>query len=136
MGLKRFMLFLLLACNKPAPAPKPPPQAEVKPDPVPPAVDVAAAQDLDEGPNDWTIHSGDGKATLHQKGTTPEHCVVSCSDAEKEVWKSNGACLADKTERKFMSKDCEKLVVMIPSPPRGKSWRQAVVMRVYKRDKL
>jgi hypothetical protein len=115
MRLKRFVLVASL-CVIPASADEPEPG---------------------EGPNAWVIHSGDGKATLRQKETAPGKCYLTCTTGDgKEAWKSSGACMAEKAERKFMGKDCQRTIVFIPSPPRGKNWRQAVVMRVYKKEKL
>jgi hypothetical protein len=146
MGLKRFLLAAMLtavSCNNATPPPQPSPEAEVKPDPPPaPAPSPKAAPkadepEVDEGPNNWVIHSGDGASTLRQTAAgSPGKCALSCAQSGTELWKSLGPCLAEKSERKFLAKDCERTVVMIPAPPRGKSWRETVVMRVYKRDKL
>jgi hypothetical protein len=101
------------------------------------ATAMAQEPEADEGPYGWVIHSGDGSATLRQKPTAPGKCYVSCTLGDgKEAWHASGECMAEKSERKFLADDCQRTVVMIPAPPRGKSWRQAVVIRVYKKDKL
>jgi hypothetical protein len=146
MGLKRFVLAVGLAvagCEK-TPPPQPPPQAQPPPDSPPPAATPpgpkADEAEAEEGPHNWVIHSGDGASTLRQKATAGDKCLLSCTKADgaeaREVWKSLGPCMAEKNERKFLAGNCERTVVMIPAPPRGKSWRETVVMRVYRRDKL
>lgn len=98
---------------------------------------LAEEPETDEGPFSWVIHSGDGSATLRQKPAAPGKCYLSCNLGDaSEAWHATGECIGEKSERKFLANDCQRTVVMIPAPPRGKNWRQVVVMRVYKKDKL
>jgi hypothetical protein len=99
---------------------------------------LAAAQEAEEDSKwAWVIHSGDGKATLRQKPSTPDRCYLECTSGDGSVaWKANAACLAEKADWKFMAPDCTRTVVLIPAPPRGKPWRASQVMRVYKKEKL
>lgn len=139
-------LASLCACKKERPPP-PPPSVPVEtpkpPDPATVAPDAGAARaevavdDPDESPLAWSIYSGDGKSKLKQKPGAPGKCWLECTGADgASVWSATGACFGEKSDRKFLANDCVRTVVMIPAPLRSKSWRQAEVMRVYKKDKL
>jgi len=144
MGLKRWLigvsLFALCAgCKKERPPPPPPsvPAETPNPPPVPVAQEADAPVEDDESPYAWAIHSGDGKSTLKQRPGAPGKCYLDCVGPDgAKVWSASSECLAEKSDRKFLSNDCIRTVVMIPSPDRGKSWRQVQVMRVYKKEKL
>ncbi len=85
----------------------------------------------------WVSHSGDGSATLRQKPGAPGNCFLECTLGSGETaWKAMAPCMAEKSDRRFVANDCSRTVVMIPAPPRSQKWRQAQVMRVYKKDKL
>ena len=133
-------LLLLTACSDPpAKAPAPPP--------APPAPPVAAAApapevpgDADAGTNDdpraWVTSSADGRSTLRQKSVGGE-CYAECRLGDgTQLWEGVGACMAARHERRFLANDCERVVVIIPAPDRGKSWASTEVMRVYARNKL
>ncbi len=148
MTLKRSFTALALvfvcACKKDRPPPPPPPPPSVpaetpKADPAAaaPAAAVDAADDSAE-PLAWAIHSGDGRSTLRQKPAAPGKCFLECTAGDGSVaWSSTGAdCFGEKSDRKFLSNDCLRTVVIIPSPSRAQAWRKTQVMRVYKKERL
>jgi Tfp pilus assembly protein PilE len=84
----------------------------------------------------WVSYSGDGKATLRQVSRAGQ-CTVECTvDGGRVAWTSQGSCLAARGERRFVAADCERTVVLVPAPDRGRDWAQTQVMRVYRQGKL
>jgi hypothetical protein len=84
----------------------------------------------------WSTWSADGKTELRQS-KHDGRCHVECVKPDgARAWEAVGTCLATPGERRFVSSDCERTVVLIPSPLRGKPWSATEVMRVYARDHL
>lgn len=119
MPLKRVVVIAMLAAATPAGS------AE------------APEQNSDDSPFAWGVFSADGKSSLKQRPTALGKCLLECLGPDgKTVWKATAKCFAEKADRKFLANDCVRTVVMIPAPLRTQSWRQAEVMRVYKKEKL
>ncbi|MBL8949710.1 MAG: hypothetical protein JNK82_02965 [Myxococcaceae bacterium] len=146
MGLKRWLIGVSLfalcgaGCKEgrpPPPPPSVPADTPKPPEPVAPPRAEVPVEDPDESPLAWTIYSADGKSTLKQKPAGPGKCYAVCTGPDgNEVWSATAECLGQKSDRKFFANDCVRTVVMMPAPDRAKQWRQAEVMRVYKREKL
>lgn len=84
----------------------------------------------------WSTWSADGKTELRQS-RHDGRCHVECVKPDgARAWEEVGTCLAAPGERRFVSNDCERTVVLIPAPLRGKAWSATEVMRVYVRDRL
>ncbi len=83
----------------------------------------------------WTSYSADGKTTLRQT-VSDGGCTVTCTKADGSVAWTGQRCLAHRGERRFVAADCERTVVLIPAPLKGKRWDETQVMRVYAREKL
>jgi hypothetical protein len=79
----------------------------------------------------WTSYSADGKTTLRQTVSDG-----GCTKADGSVAWTADRCLAHRGERRFIAADCERAVVLIPAPLKGKRWDETQVMRVYARGKL
>ena len=104
----------------------PPPKPGTPEIPEPPPTD----------PRDWVSYSADGKTELRQK-PDGDKCHLVCTQAEGKVaFDVVGPCMAEKFERRFLSADCVRTVVLIASPNRGKDWSKTVVMRVYSKATL
>lgn len=94
------------------------------------------AEDGPGGDDAWTSYSNDGNTTLRQTSVNGQ-CSTECRLATGEVaWAKDGICIAKKGERRFVSPDCQRVVVLIPAPNRGRDWAQTKVMRVYSKGKL
>jgi hypothetical protein len=91
---------------------------------------IALAED-----ESWTSYSADGKATLRQ-AFSGGGCTVTCTTGDGAVAWTSERCLAHRGERRFVSADCERAVVLIPAPLKGGRWDQTEVMRVYTHGKL
>lgn len=134
MPLKRAALFvvvLLMACRKPAPQePAAPAAFEV------PVVDPSTEPD---DPKVWRVYSPDTHTSLSQALSTQGRCELTCQH-EKEpqpAWRAVAVpCIGQKLDWRFVANDCERVVVIDPAPSKANGWRAAVVMRIYKRDKL
>jgi type IV pilus assembly protein PilA len=94
------------------------------------SADAQAETDTREDENSWVSYSSDGKTTLRQRAT---ECQVEGSEP---AWSTNGPCLSTKGERRYVAADCQRTVVLVPAPDRGKDWAQTTVMRVYAGGKL
>lgn len=105
----------------------------------PTAARPGRAENADEREGDantWVSYSGDGLTTLRQRSAQGQ-CSLECSKEGGQVlWASNGKCIAGPGERRFVSPDCERIVVLVPAPNRGGDWAQTNVMRVYARGAL
>ncbi len=114
--------------------------------PAPPAVTVAgsaakpsevtvyASEELSEwDKRTWNSFSQDGHATLVQN-STGSTCQVECSVNDKRVWFQDG-CLGEVKDVRFVSNDCERVVVIFPVPLRGSGWQRQTVASVFDRSR-
>ena len=125
------LLTLAWSCDK-KPRPAPPPPS----DQPPVAIDTPPAPSTDEDERAWVSYAGDGKTTLRQKSVGGQ-CYSECTTGDgKRVWEGVSPCLAEKFERRFVSVDCERVVVFNPAPNRGRAWSTTEVMRVYAKNRL
>lgn len=141
MNVLLFVLLSSASCSNkstpqpvavaPTPAPAPAPTAATKPpDPEP---DAGVRED---DPKAWQSYSADGKATLRQKSVGGD-CYSECTLGDgTRVFEGVAPCFSAKHERHFVSLDCERVVVIVPAPDRGKDWSATEVMRVYARNQL
>jgi hypothetical protein len=96
----------------------------------------AGAEADGEDARAWVSYSPDGKAMLRQKSVGGQ-CYSECRLGDGALaWEGVAPCLAEKHERHFVANDCERVVVLIPAPNRGKPWSATEVMRVYARNRL
>jgi len=101
-------------------------------------LDAAAAQaQADEEARkreySWESRSPDESATLVQSYLGNERCQVACKNAgDKEVWSSE-VCLAKRIDLRFLSNDCERVIVMHQIPKPQRRWQLLEVAHVYKR---
>ena len=85
----------------------------------------------------WEIRSADESSTLKESFLkSSSKCSLECRVGATIAWSATTDCLGEKADRKFVSKDCRRTVVMIPAPPRGQMWRRVQVMRIYNRGEL
>jgi type II secretory pathway pseudopilin PulG len=115
-------------------------EPELEADPRPGQVmtrrSAQAEPEAREDENSWVSYSNDGKTTLRQRASVGQ-CTVECQvEGSEPAWTTNGACLSVKGERRYVAPDCQRTVVLVPAPDRGKSWAQTTVMRVYAGGKL
>lgn len=82
----------------------------------------------------WTTVSEDGLAELRQSGEGVG-CYVSCSREGKEVW-SAARCLAESRDLRFVSNDCERVVVLHPQAPALSRWQLVELGHVYNRAEV
>lgn len=136
-------IALIAACGKkeaPPPAPPPPPPPEEAAAPAPPPAPAgpqinpaaeAARQDLD-----WTAVSPDDQVALVQTGDLRGQCVAECSKthAKQQLWRAD-KCFGTKLDLRFISNDCEKVVVIHQLPKALGIPQQTVVGEVFRRDK-
>lgn len=92
---------------------------------------------VERGPGDWTQYSGDGKVMLRQH-SQGDKCELQCVGVDgSRVWEIVGRCIGNKTERRFVGPNCERTVVLVPSPDRASNkWGLAPVVRYYTRGIL
>ncbi len=132
-------LALCMACSKESDAPqlptRPPPTAaapEAKPSaPEPPE------QELPQEVRDlhWTAVSNDSKAAVRQEADLTFRCTATCTVGEEERW-STSTCLGKRIDLRFVSDDCEKVVVLHQLPKVSGSRSAAEVALIYKRGVL
>lgn len=82
----------------------------------------------------WTTTSEDGLAELSQSGERVD-CRVSCSREGREVW-SALYCMAESRDLRFVSNDCERVVVLHPRPPALSRWQLVELGHVYHRAEV
>jgi type IV pilus assembly protein PilA len=92
---------------------------------------------VERGPGDWTQYSGDGKVMLRQR-SQGDKCELQCLGVNgSKVWETVGPCIGAKTERRFVGPNCDRTVVLVPSPDRAKhKWGITPVVRYYTRGVL
>jgi hypothetical protein len=111
MRLPLLAMLALSACRKPAPVePAPPSAAEAQP----------PAQPSPSGPLAhlfWsTVADADGPLVqVRQTATGSDRCHVSASVADRESWSAD-ACLATRSQLRFLSPDGDALLVLDPGP--------------------
>lgn len=132
--------MLLFACKEggsinEAPAPRP--LAEPTATPTLPEAEHAKPEDeADRDPRNWTTPSAAGAALLKQKKNDPRGCRVTCTWNGAEVWSSD-TCLGETGDFRFVSEDCERVVVIHPvARSEAGGWGSAKAAHVYKRSKL
>jgi len=133
-------IALIAACSKKeAPAPPPPPPAEAADAPAPPEPAAPQAGDRAEGIKqdlDWTTVSPDDQVALIQTGDLRGRCVAECSKthAKQQLWRTE-KCFGTKLDLRFISNDCEKVVVIHQLPKASGIPQQTAVGEVFHRDK-
>ncbi len=80
----------------------------------------------------WFAVSANSKAVVTHSGEPTGRCKVSCAVGEEEKWSGN-TCLAKKLDLRFVSNDCEKLVVMHQLPVQEKVWQATALIHIYRR---
>ena len=84
----------------------------------------------------WTSFSADGSATIAQEAGPGGTCQVTCTrDPGRRVWSRTG-CIGKDSDFRFVSNNCDSVVVLLEYPPKEQSWRTAVVARSYRRGEL
>ena len=120
----------------------------------PPAAEVevstgaAVAESPAEPPDDdspykdlsWSAVSQDGTAVLSHSANETGKCRRWCNDAPNasELWNAEG-CIGEKIDLRFISNDCEKVVILHQLPKataHAANWPQVEVGHVYTRGKL
>jgi hypothetical protein len=123
-------VVLLAACKKEAPPPAPSdvpaaaPAANAEP---PPAPDLEGDPELK-----WFAVSSNSKAVVTHVGQSTGRCKVNCMVGETEHWTSAN-CLGRKLDLRFVSNDCEKLVVMHQLPEVDKNWAATALIHIYRK---
>lgn len=129
---------VVAACSKesgqPAFEPKPPPAAATAEAPA------AAKPEEPELPQEvrdlqWNAVSEDTKAVVQQTADRSFRCTASCLIGEAEQWTSS-SCLGKRIDLRFVSNDCQKLVVLHQLPKVTGDRRAAEVAHIYKRGVL
>jgi hypothetical protein len=107
--------------------------------PSEPAVAAVEAEPFPDAPAElrplhWRVISQDANATLLQQATGPTACKVTCTlkDKGEPVWSSE-ACLATRSDPRFVSNDCERLLVLTALPTKGPTLQDVPVAHVYGR---
>lgn len=78
-------------------------------------------------PHDWVSFSPDGQAQLEQRQTSPEGCELTCTrGGGLATWSSPG-CAAKETDFRFVSNDCERVVIVLEYPEKAPVWRTGIV---------
>ena len=122
-------LFAACSCGKKSP---PRPAAKVE---AAKKTEVPSATDAGDD-RAWVSYSGDGKTVLRQD-PVGDKCHAECTTGEgKRVWEGVAPCLGVSHERRFVTADCERVVVLNPAPSREDVWSATEVMRVYTRNQL
>jgi hypothetical protein len=97
------------------------------------AADQATIEDLN-----WSTVSPDASVELKQTAKTKDVCELNCTAqaGKKQLW-STDLCFATKNHLRFISNDCEKIVLLDPLPQRiGANWRGAQVAFLYRRTEV
>jgi hypothetical protein len=84
----------------------------------------------------WTAVSPDDQAALIQTGDLRGQCVAECSKGHgaEKLWRAE-KCFGTKLDLRFISNDCEKVVVLHQLPRSAGIPQQTVVGEVFQRDK-
>jgi len=134
-------IALIAACSKkePPPPPPPPPPAETAAAPEPPepaAPPVNEAADKRKQDLDWTEVYPDDQVALIQTGDLRGMCTAECSKthAKQQLWRAD-KCFGTKLDLRFISNDCEKVVVIHQLPKASGIPQQTVVGEVFHREK-
>ena len=95
---------------------------------------ASAAQESPEAPWNWTSTSRDGKLALVQTASAPKTCVVKClkDPGQEVVWQAN-SCITTRDKVRIVSDDCERILVIDPSPVDPGTWRNAAVITAFQR---
>jgi hypothetical protein len=134
-------LVLITACSKGAPAqlPPPPPAEATAPPAATPAPAAAPPAEETESTKvdlNWTAVSPDDQVALVQTGDLRGACVAECSKthAKQQLWRAD-KCFGTRLDLRFISNDCEKVVVLHQLPKAAGIPQQTVVGEVFRRDK-
>lgn len=129
-GAALLVLFLAVGCSK-AGAPRASRLVDAGPASALPVVETGESDDS----RVWSTRSADTHAHLTQTLSLGGQCHLQCDLEGTLKWEATADCLGRGDERRFVGNDCERAVIIDPAPSRG-DWRKAVVMRVYRRQKL
>ena len=83
----------------------------------------------------WTTVSNDSKGVVNHVADRNFRCTVTCTVGEEERW-SMTTCLGKRLDLRFVSNDCDKLVILHQLPKVLGSWSAAEVAHIYKRGVL
>lgn len=116
------------------------PGLELKPSPAAAAEAPAPPKPEEEVPQEvrdlqWNAVSEDTKAVVQQSADRSFRCTATCLVGEEERWNSS-SCLGKRIDLRFVSNDCEKLVVLHQLPKVTGDRRAAEVAHIYKRGVL
>lgn len=120
-----------------------PPAAAAPASTSPPPSGTAAAipatpANLEETKDDlnWTAVSPDNQVALIQTGDLRRRCVSECSRTHEKrlLWRAE-KCFGTRIDLRFISNDCEKVVVLHQLPRASGIPQQTVVGEVFKRDR-
>lgn len=132
---------LLCSCKseKPPPPAAGPPAAEVSPEPAgsasAPAPESARGDPSEE--LNWTAVSPDNQMALIQNGDLRGQCTARCTRTHtNEVLWTGNRCFGKRIDLRFVSNDCEKVVVIHQLPKASGIPQTTVVGQVFKKDKL
>jgi hypothetical protein len=143
MPLSLALSLSLAACSSkegPAPPPPPPPpKEEPAPAPAPPpAPPPAPGEEIESTKQElnWTAVSPDNQVALTQTGDLRGKCVVECvrTHSKEQLWRAD-KCLGTRIDLRFISNDCEKVVVIHQLPKASGIPQQTAVGEVFRRDK-
>lgn len=97
---------------------------------------MSEASDRAKQALDWTAVSPDDQVALVQTGDLRGLCVTECSrtHAKQQLWRVE-KCFGTKLDLRFVSNDCEKVVVIHQLPKALGIPQQSVVGEVFRRDK-
>lgn len=79
----------------------------------------------------WVAKSFDGTATLEQS-CTGEVCRAHCTPKGAEGWTREGN-IGSRDDAVFLTRDCERLILVIGQPEATKRWTETVVLVAYER---
>lgn len=91
----------------------------VEPEVAAPIVDAATQRFI------WTTHAAKG-AEVRQVARSVEDCTLSCTSNGQTAWSRPG-CVAVDTDYRFVSNDCEQLVILHENPTFDGAHAEAVV---------
>jgi len=138
------LALLAFACSskdEAAPPPPPPPPAAAAAPPAaaaPAAAPPAGSDETDPARQElnWTAVSPDNQMALIQTGDLRRKCVAECTKthAKQMVWRAE-KCFGTRIDLRFVSNDCEKVVVIHQLPKASGIPQQTVVGEVFHRDK-
>jgi hypothetical protein len=120
----RWIALCLVACTRGSEPTAPPP-------PVAAPTPVAAPSDADDAYR-WETGSASGQAVLSQRKTASGECQLTCRREGADLWNAT-RCISTRVDFRFLSEDCERVVVVHAVPGRSDMWQHAEVAHVYKR---